>query len=128
LKPLALKKHQDALAWMQHSQLFIWFRKSNKDFSYTTFPVKKNKRWKKFKIIRKSLFNYSFYSHPEIGNFRVWHCSKLKLQIEKDPSPTHRAIHNYGGAKNKFGFVLDFFLTLNLENEDLITFITRVFW
>jgi hypothetical protein len=26
---------------MQHSQLFIWFRKSNKDFSYTIFPVKK---------------------------------------------------------------------------------------
>jgi hypothetical protein len=23
--------------------------------------------------VRKSLFNYSFYSHPEIGNFRVWH-------------------------------------------------------
>jgi hypothetical protein len=22
--------------------------------------------------MRKSLFNYSFYSHPEIGNFRVW--------------------------------------------------------
>jgi hypothetical protein len=23
--------------------------------------------------MRKSLFNYSFYSHPEIGNFRVCH-------------------------------------------------------
>jgi hypothetical protein len=23
--------------------------------------------------MRKSFFNYSFYSHPEIGNFRVWH-------------------------------------------------------
>jgi hypothetical protein len=22
--------------------------------------------------MRKLLFNYSFYSHPEIGNFRVW--------------------------------------------------------
>jgi hypothetical protein len=41
LKPFALKKHQDASAWMQHSQLFIWFRKSNKDFSYTIFPVNK---------------------------------------------------------------------------------------
>jgi hypothetical protein len=39
-------------------------------FSYTIFPVKKNKCWKNFKIVRKSLFNYS---HPEIGNFRVWH-------------------------------------------------------
>jgi hypothetical protein len=25
--------------------------------------------------MRKSLFNYSFYSHAEIGNFRVWHLS-----------------------------------------------------
>jgi hypothetical protein len=25
--------------------------------------------------MRKLLFNYSFYSHPEIGNFRVWHMS-----------------------------------------------------
>jgi hypothetical protein len=41
-------------------------------FSYTIFPVKKNKCWKKnFKIMRKSLFDYSFYPHPEIGNFRV---------------------------------------------------------
>jgi hypothetical protein len=51
---------------------FIWFRKSNKDFSYTIFPVKKNKCWKNFKIMIKLLFNYSFYSHPEIGNFKVW--------------------------------------------------------
>jgi hypothetical protein len=42
------------------------------DFSYTIFPVKKNKCTKNFKIMRKSLFNYSLYSHPEIGNFRVW--------------------------------------------------------
>jgi hypothetical protein len=41
LKPFALKKHWEASAWVQHSQLFIWFRKSNKDFSYTIFPVKK---------------------------------------------------------------------------------------
>jgi hypothetical protein len=40
-------------------------------FSYTIFPVKKNKCWKIFKIMRKLLFNYSLYSHPEIGNFRV---------------------------------------------------------
>jgi hypothetical protein len=29
---------------------FIWFRKSNKDFSYTIFPVKKNKCWKNLKL------------------------------------------------------------------------------
>jgi hypothetical protein len=50
---------------------FICLRKSNKDFSYTIFPVKKNKCWKNFKIMRKLLFNYSLNSHPEIGNFRV---------------------------------------------------------
>jgi hypothetical protein len=51
LKPFALKKHQDASAWMQHSQICIWFRKSNKDFSYTIFPVNKIKCWKNFKIM-----------------------------------------------------------------------------
>jgi hypothetical protein len=40
------------------------------DFSYTIFPVKKNKGWKCFRIMRKLLFKYSLYSHPEIGNFR----------------------------------------------------------
>jgi hypothetical protein len=50
---------------------YLIFRKSNKDFSYTIFPVKKNKCWKNFKITRKLIFNNSFYSHPEIGNFRV---------------------------------------------------------
>jgi hypothetical protein len=34
-------------------------------------PCKENKCWKNFKIMRKSLFKYSLYSHPEIGNFRV---------------------------------------------------------
>jgi hypothetical protein len=54
-----------------HDFLFD-LEKSNKDFSYTISPVKKNKCWKNFKIMRKSLFNYSLNSHPEIGNFRVW--------------------------------------------------------
>jgi hypothetical protein len=53
---------------------------------------------------------------------------KLKLTREKGPNPTYRANHTYGGAKkNKFDFVYDFFLTLNLEKEVLLTFITRVF-
>jgi hypothetical protein len=57
LKPLALKKHQDASA---------------KDFfSYPIFPVKKINVGKNFKTKRKELFNYSLYSHPEIENFRV---------------------------------------------------------
>jgi hypothetical protein len=54
------------------------------------------------------------------------HCSKLKLPREKDPSPTHRANHTYGGEKNKLALYRIFFLTLNLEKEVLLTFITRV--
>jgi hypothetical protein len=41
-----------------------------KDFSYTIFRVKQ-KMLENFKIMRKLLSNYSLYSHPEIGNFRV---------------------------------------------------------
>jgi hypothetical protein len=50
---------------------FYLIQKIKQGFSYTIFPVKKNKCWKSFKIMRKSLFNYSLYSHPEIGNFMV---------------------------------------------------------
>jgi hypothetical protein len=53
-----------------HNFLFNLENKT-KDFSYTIFPVEKINVEKNFKIMRKSLFNYSFYSHPEIGNFRV---------------------------------------------------------
>jgi hypothetical protein len=52
-----------------HNFLFN-LENQTKDFSYTIFPAKKNKCWKNFKIMRKSLFNYSFYSHPEIGKFQ----------------------------------------------------------
>jgi hypothetical protein len=85
LKPLALKKHQDVSAWMQHLQLCFNSENQTKDFSYTIFPVKKNKCWKIFEIMRKLLFNYSFYSHPEIGNFKVWqpHPSGLFQPIQR---------------------------------------------
>jgi hypothetical protein len=33
---------------------------------------------------------------------------KLKLPSEKDPSPTHRANHTYGGAKNKLALYMIF--------------------
>jgi hypothetical protein len=56
---------------MQHSQLLFDLENQTMDFSCTIFPVKKNKCWKNFKIMRKTLFNYSLYSHPEIGNFSV---------------------------------------------------------
>jgi hypothetical protein len=89
LKPFALMKHQDASTWMQHTlNQFIYFIKSNKDFSYIISPVKKNKCWINFKIMRKSLFKYSLYSHPEIGNFRVWHVPF----VEPLRSPPHRVI------------------------------------
>jgi hypothetical protein len=39
-------------------------------FSYTRFPVNKINVEKIFKIMRKSLFKYSLYSHPEIGKFQ----------------------------------------------------------
>jgi hypothetical protein len=72
LKPIALKKHQDASSWMQHSHKHL-FNLENKleNFSYTIFPVKKINIGKFLKLWEK-LFNYSLYSHPEIGNFRVW--------------------------------------------------------
>jgi hypothetical protein len=40
-------------------------------FSLYYIPCKENICWKNFKIMRKLLFKYSLYSHPEIGNFRV---------------------------------------------------------
>jgi ribosomal protein S3AE len=55
---------------MQHSQLCFNLENETKDFSYTIFPVKKI-NVEKIKIMRKLLFNYSLYSPPEIGNFRV---------------------------------------------------------
>jgi hypothetical protein len=47
------------------------FRKSNNDF----FPIldfyKQINVEKIFKSMRKRLFNYTFYSHPEIGKIQV---------------------------------------------------------
>jgi hypothetical protein len=52
LKSFCTHKPLDASTWMQHPQLFIWFRKSNKDFSYTIFPVKKINVGKNLKLWR----------------------------------------------------------------------------
>jgi hypothetical protein len=54
-----------------HITFYLILEKQTKDFSYTIFPVKKINVGKNFKIMRKLLFNYSLYSHSEIGNFRV---------------------------------------------------------
>jgi hypothetical protein len=38
--------------------------------------------------MRKLLFNYSLYSHPEIGNFRVWQSSAAReREAEHDAAP-----------------------------------------
>jgi hypothetical protein len=50
---------------------FFKFPKNKQWFSLYYIPCKENKCWKNFKIMIKSLFNYSFYSHPGIENFRV---------------------------------------------------------
>jgi hypothetical protein len=45
--------------------------------------------------MRKLLFNYYFYSHPEIGNFRVWH-----------QTPRSSNFHSFaGGAWCLFDFL-----------------------
>jgi hypothetical protein len=64
-------KHQDASTLMQHShQTFFYSENQTITFSHTRFPVNKINVEKIFKITRKLLFNYSFYSHPEIGKFQ----------------------------------------------------------
>jgi hypothetical protein len=50
---------------------FYLLMKIKQGFFLYYISCKENKGWKSFKIMRKLLFNYSFYSHPEIGNFRV---------------------------------------------------------
>jgi hypothetical protein len=55
-----------------HTQPIYLIQKNNQRFfSYTMLPVNQINVEKNFKIMIKSLFNYSFYSHPEIENFRV---------------------------------------------------------
>jgi hypothetical protein len=72
LEPFTLKKHQDA----QHEcnthiePIYFYSENQTMTFSYTRFPVNKINVEKIFKIMRKLLFNYSFYSHPEIGKFQ----------------------------------------------------------
>jgi hypothetical protein len=62
---------------------FIKFWKSNKGFFLYYISCKENKCRKILKIMRKLLFNYSFYSHPEIGNFRVWQWGDNLCDLEQ---------------------------------------------
>jgi hypothetical protein len=56
---------------MQHSHQTNLFNSENQTIicPHTRFPVNKINVEKIFKTMRKLLFNYSFYSHPEIGKF-----------------------------------------------------------
>jgi hypothetical protein len=82
LKSFCTHEPLDASAWMQHSLNHLFnFRKTNKDFPYTIFPVKKINVWKSFKIMKKLLFNYSLYSHPKIENFWMWRPISLSTTL-----------------------------------------------
>jgi hypothetical protein len=95
------------------------------DFSYTIFPVKKNKCWKNFKIMIKLLFNYSLYSHPEIGNFRVWQFSR-RLGSRSNSRNLRRISRNLWGLyfQKTQGCVwpLEFVLKLGIFLHPLICF------
>jgi hypothetical protein len=88
VKPLHSRSTEMQRHECNNSQLCFNSENQTKDFSYAIFSVKKNKYWKNFRIIRKLLFNYSFYSRPQIGNFgsvtRRLPCSR------RAPSPTPR--------------------------------------
>jgi hypothetical protein len=63
---------------MQHSQLLFNLENQTMDFSYSIFPVKKINVGKILKLWENCYFNYSLYSHPEIGNFRVWQITSIR--------------------------------------------------
>jgi hypothetical protein len=65
-------KNQDASTLMQHSHRNNLFNSENQTmtFPYTIFPINKINVEKNFKIMRKPLFNCSFYSHPKIWKFQ----------------------------------------------------------
>jgi hypothetical protein len=60
---------------------------ANKDFPYTIFPVKKINVEIFLKIYEKLLFNYSLYSHPEIGKFQGVIRGRLCFKWERMMSP-----------------------------------------
>jgi hypothetical protein len=53
-----------------HIKPFFYSENQTMTFSYTRFHVNKINVEKISKIMRKLLFNYSFYSHPQIGKFQ----------------------------------------------------------
>jgi hypothetical protein len=58
---------------MNATHIYILFNSEKNQtmtFSYTRFLVNKINVEKFLKIMKKSLFNYSFYSHPEIWKFQ----------------------------------------------------------
>jgi hypothetical protein len=71
-------------------------KKSKMTFSYTRFPVNIINVEKFFKIMRKLLFNYFFYSHPEIGKFQgvtPTPCQSKSIPINVSPLAPIRQDH-----------------------------------
>jgi hypothetical protein len=48
----------------------------------------------------KLLFNYSLYSHPEIGNFRVWHA--CATEYAHCPKPVPPGLPGSDSPRNAF--------------------------
>jgi hypothetical protein len=78
---------------MQHSQLLFNLENQTKNFSYTIFPVKKNKCWKNFKIMRKLLVNF-FSIHI------------LKLEISGCDTAPHLSLHYLAPAMEQLHVIL----------------------
>jgi hypothetical protein len=53
-----------------HITIYL-IQKIKQRFFLNYISCKEDQCWESFKIMKKSLFNYYLYSHPEIGNFRV---------------------------------------------------------
>jgi hypothetical protein len=69
-------------ATLTHNHLF-YLEKTKNIISLFYISCEENKCWKNFKIIENSLFNYSFYSRPEIENFRCDNSQDFNSNLEK---------------------------------------------
>jgi hypothetical protein len=78
---------------------FYLIQKIKQDFFLDYIPYKENKCWKSFKIMRKSLFKYFLYSHPEIRNFRVWQASSSTTKKERKKYTSCAPAHSLGARQ-----------------------------
>jgi hypothetical protein len=83
---------------------FYLIQKIKQDFFLYYISCKENKCWKIFKIMRKLLFNYYFYSHPEIEKFQA---VTLRYLTNDNPHLAHsnlRYLDNYNPTLSIQGF------------------------